>query len=184
MKVQPVTYTWREVDAVDAEGIATKCMAMVPLRKYGNVAKRQFSDGETYTLGPIEERSMASHNAFFAALHEYYENLPEKIADRWPSAEHFRKWCLVETGWCEEKEFELQSEKHAKALAAFIRTEDAYARLAVRGLKVIVWRPRSQSLQAMGKADFQKSKNDVLELAAQFVGVKPSQMMREAGKVA
>jgi hypothetical protein len=180
--VKAVTFVWQKADVVDGDGVATRRMAMVPVHRHDNISKRQYTDGAEYTLTPIEDRSMASHNQFFAAMHEYYVNLPEKIAARWPSAEHFRKWCLVETGWCDEKEFDMASEKHAKALGTFIRTEDEYARIRVVGLKVIVRRAKSQSLAAMGKADFEASKRAVLELAQHFVGVAPGKMMKEAGR--
>jgi len=173
---------WREVDLIDADGVAKLAMAMVPHQKYANVAKRQFADGETYTLQPAEERSMASHNQYFAALNDYYDNLPEKIEARWPSADHFRRWLLVETGWFDEKEFDMASEKHATALRTFIRTEDRYARIGGSGSKVIVRRARSQSLVAMGKADFEASKKAVLELAEAMVGTPVRTMMREANR--
>lgn len=182
MKAYPVNFTWREVDVVDADGVAMRVKAMVPQPKYHNLAARQFTEGEEYTLAQIEERSMASHSQYFAALNDYYENLPETVSARWPSREHFRKWCLVECGFFDEKEFDMASERHAKALGAFIRTEDEYARIVVRGTKVIVRRPKSQSLSAMGKEEFQASKQAVLELAAEFVGVAPSKMMKEAGR--
>ena len=181
MKPQPVVFIWRSVDIVDSDGVATRVMAMVAHPRYDNIANRQFAEGGDYTLAPVEERSMASHSQFFASMNEYYNNLPEKIAARWPSAQHFRKWCLCETGWFDEKEFELATQKHAKLLATFIRTDDDYARIAIRGTTVIVRRARSQSLAAMGKADFQASKQAVLELAEQFVGVSPKTMMKEAG---
>ena len=181
MTVHAVTFVWRSVELIDAEGIVTRAMAMVPLARYGNLAGRQFSEGEQYTLTPIEERSMASHNQFFASINGYYDNLPEKIAARWPSSTHFRRWCLVETGWFDEKEFDMASEKHAKMLGTFIRTEDEYARIVVRGTKVIVRRAKSQSLAAMGKKDFQASKEAVLGLAEHLVGVNPSTMMKNAG---
>jgi hypothetical protein len=185
VRIQPIVFVWREVDLIDGDGVAVRVKAMVPLVRYGNVAARQFTDGEQYPLAPIEERSMASHSQFFAAMNEYFKNLPEKIATRWPTVNHFRRWCLIETNWFDEKEFELTSEKHARALATFIRTEDEYARIAFRGgTKVIVRRAKSQSLAAMGKADFEKSKKDVLDLAESLVGAPVRTVMKNAGKVA
>jgi hypothetical protein len=184
-RLQPIAFTYRELDVIDREtGEITKLEAMVPSARYRNVAKRQFGAGGEYVLDEVNERSLASHSQYFAALKDYFDNVPEKMAARWPSPVHFRRWLLVEAGWFDEKEFELFSEKHAKALATFIRTEDAYARLTIHGKKVIVRRAKSQSLKAMGKDDFEKSKRDVLELAEQLVGVPRRVAMKNAGRAA
>ena len=69
MRTYPVVFKWQKVDLVDEEdGTALRCMAMVPLPRYDNVAKRQFADGEDYTLEIVEERSMDSHRQIFTAL--------------------------------------------------------------------------------------------------------------------
>jgi hypothetical protein len=182
---QPIVFTWREVDVTAPDGEVTRQMAMVPTMRYANVAKRQFGDADTeHVLEQANERSMASHSQFFAAIKDYFDNIPEKMQARWPTPEHFRKWLLVECGWFDEKEFDMISEKHAKGLGTFIRTEDEYARITISGKKVIVRRAKSQSLKAMGKDDFQRSKQDVLELAEQFVGVPRAVAMKNAGRSA
>jgi hypothetical protein len=178
---QPIAFFWLSVDVVDQHGVLTKCLAMVPQPRYVNVAKRQFGEaGSEHVLDPTSERSMASHNAYFAQLKEYFDNLPETYSPRYPTPEHFRKWLLVQTNWFDESEFNLSSEEAAKALGDFIRRRDAYAWMHPYGKKLIVRSPRSQSRAAMGKEDFEKSKHDVLELAAQMVGVAPGQMAKEA----
>lgn len=182
MTAQPVTFTWKELDICAEGGEIIRQMAMVPLPRYSNIAKRQFTAGEEYTLAPVTERSMASHRQFFAAINDGFHNLPEKISARFPTAEHLRKWLLTETSWFDEKEFDLISEKHAKALATFIRTEDSYARITLHGTKVIVRRAKSQSLSAMGKDDFQRSKQDVLDLLEHMIGVPKGKLMQEANK--
>ena len=185
MKVQPIVYLWRVVEVVDEQGIVTRVRAMVPVPKYANVAKRQFGEEDgLHTLEQIGERSMASHNQFFAAINDHYDNLPERMAARWPSSEHFRKWLLVETGWCDEKEFDMESEVHAKRLGTFIRTEDDFARIRVVGRKVIVRKPKSQALAAMGKTDFEASKRAVLDLAEHLTGISRGEAMKHAGRSA
>ena len=209
MRMQPVVFVWQEVEVVDGDGVAIRRMAMVPHPRYGNVVKRQFHDGEKYALAPVEERSMASHNQYFAALNDGFNNLPERVAfemgkdgkfkfdeqghriPRWPTAEHVRKWLLIESGWYEEKDFDFDSQSQAKRLGAFIRVEDVYARIGTRQVedaqgrpiwKVIIRRARSQSLTAMGKEDFQASKKAVLDLVEAMIGVKPGSLMKEAGR--
>lgn len=182
---QPIAFVWREVDVIEADGEVTRTGAMVPALRYRNVAQRQFGAGGEHVLEEVSERSMASHSQYFAALRDYFDNIPESMAARWPTADHFRRWLLIEAGWFDEKEFEMESDKHAKALAAFIRTEDVYARIAVcRGKTVIVRRAKSQSLKAMGKQDFQASKKAVLELAESLVGIPRTVAMKNAGRAA
>jgi hypothetical protein len=182
MRTFPVNFLWRPVELVDdGDGTALRVMAMVPQPRYDNVCKRQFAEGEVYPMEVVEERSMASHRQFFAALKSAYDNLPEKIAARWPSPEHYRKWCLIECGYFTEKDFDMASEKHAKALATFVRTEDSYARITIHGTKVIVRKAESQAIPAMKKARFEESKKAVLELADSMTGVEPGTHWREGG---
>lgn len=189
MRHQAVVFDWKEVDVADTDGVVHSIMAMVPQRKYSNICKRQFGESGEYPLAAIEERSRASHSQFFASLHDGYINLPEKIAVRWPSAEHMRKWLLVETGWFDEKEFECPDEDFAKKLGTFVRTEDEFARISVhrpRGnhdsWKVIIRRAKSQSAAAMGKQEFEASKKDVLDLLEHFLTVPRGTLIKEAGR--
>jgi len=182
MRIFPVVCIWRKVDVIDDDGVATRRMAMVPRNNHASLAARQYHELEEYPLVPIEPRSRASHSQFFAAIHEGFQNLPESIAARWPTPEHLRKWCLIECGWFDEDEFDFESAKEAQRLARWIRTDNEYARIRVVGMKVIVRRPKSQSAAAMGKDDFQASKQAVLELLDRMVGVPRGELKRQAGR--
>lgn len=182
MKVAPVGFRWQELQVIDADGEIRRVHAMVPHLRYHNLAARQYHQDEDYVLAPIEERSMASHNQFFAALSDGFKNLPEKIAARWPTVEHFRAWCLIETGWFDEKEFKEDTEAHAKALATFIRTQAPYARIFRNGTTVLIQVARSQSRASMKKDEFEKSKRDVLDLVEGLIGVEQGTLMREGGR--
>ena len=114
VRILPVNFVWREVDVVDADGVAERRLAMVPLPRYGNVCKRQYEEGCEYPMVPLEARSRASHNAYFAQVHDAFQNIPESIAARWPTEEHLRKWSLVETGWFNESEIDCADEKGAR----------------------------------------------------------------------
>jgi hypothetical protein len=186
MKNQPVVFKWQQVELVDADGVATKAMAMVPHQRYDNVAKRQFQEGETYPLQVTEERSMASHKQFFAAINEGFKNLPENISARFPTATHLRRWLLVQTGWHDEDEFSFDDEKDALRLARWIRSDNEFCVIHHRkGTKsVIVRRPRSQDLASMSKQDFEASKRDVLDLLESMVNVPRGTLMKEAGRSA
>jgi hypothetical protein len=202
MRVYPVTFVWKKLDVVDADGALRRVMAMVPLPKYGNLAGRQFVEGEDYTLTPLEERSMASHKQFFAALKSGYDNLPEKVfyrtdaagkfvldefknrVPKWPTPTHYRKWLLIEAGWFTEKVFEEATPAHAKRLAVWIRSdvgeEAEYWRIKITGCVVTIRVAKSQALPAMKNEDFKQSKKDVLELNDALTGVESGTHWREA----
>ena len=99
MKIYPVVFHWLDVDVADQQGVMHATKAMVPIARYVNTAARQYHEGEEYPLVMLETRSRASHNQYFAAVNDGFDNLPERIAARWPTSEHLRKWLLIETGW-------------------------------------------------------------------------------------
>lgn len=176
----PVVFIWKTVDVTDDDGVVSRVFAMVPLARYDNLAKRQFSENEEYPLAPIEARSRASHSHFFAAIKEGFDNLPENIAARWPTAEHLRKWLLIEAGWFHESEIDCSSEKTAKQTAVLMRSFDGYARISIHGAKVIVRRAKSQSASAMGKQEFEDSKRDVLDALEHMTQVAKGELMKQA----
>lgn len=182
MKIYPVVFHWLDVDVADQQGVMHATKAMVPIARYVNTAARQYHEGEEYPLVIMETRSRASHSQYFAALNDGFHNLPEKIAVRWPTAEHLRKWLLIETNWFDEAEIDCASPKHATQTAALIRSFDDYARISVHGAKVIIRRAKSQSIAAMGKQPFEASKKEVLDLLESFIGVSRGSLRKEAGR--
>jgi hypothetical protein len=184
-RVYPVNFIWREVDVIDGDGEVRRQMAMVPSGNYASVIRRQFHAGEEYTLAPIEARSRASHNQYFAAVADGYQTLPE-YDRRWRNAEHLRKWALVETGWFDELEIELQSPRHAERLTArlieYAQQHRVYVKVIIEGSRVLIRTAQSQAAAAMGKVDFEQSKRDVLDLIEGFIDVPRGTLMREAGK--
>jgi hypothetical protein len=190
-RFMPVNFVWREVQIVDDNGVIHRRKVMEPNPRYDNVVKRQFSDGEEYTLVIAEARSRKSHNAYFAQINDAFENLPETLAARWPTSEHLRKWILIETGWFEEKEFEFEgvnAGRDARRLGTFIRTEDDFARIfpvqtGARQWKVIIRKAKSQAKLAMrSKQEFEASKSDVLGWLEHAIGVERGTLKREAGQ--
>lgn len=157
---------------------------MVPAPRFVPLCNKQFAVGEVYPMVPLEERSMKSHSQFFAALHDGWLNIPESMAARWPTEEHLRKWCLIETDFFNEQEFEWPTEREARRFAVFYRRIDDFARIFPAGKKVIIRYAKSQSLKAMGKEQFQASKKAVLDLIESITGVPTGTLMKEAGKSA
>lgn len=161
---------------------------MVPLPRYQKVANKQFVVGAEYPLQIIEERNMASHNAYFAQIHSGFQNLPEEYAQEFPTETHLRRWLLIETGWCTRREFQdpLPTIEKARTVAMFCRGLDEYAKFSFQeredGWHIIIRQARSQSLDAMGKVDFEASKKACLDKLESMIGVPHGSLKREAGR--
>lgn len=151
------------------------------LPRFAGACAEHFGQGEIATFAVHEERSMPSHGHYFAALHELWLSLPEDQTGRFLNEEAFRKHALIATGWRDERSIVCASKAEAERVAAFIKPLDVYAIVIAREAVVTVYTAKSQSMRAMGKADFQKSKDDVLAWAAAQVGVDPSSA-REAAR--
>ena len=154
----PVTFRWTGV-------------AMVPHGRFAALCERQFGRGEDYRLVTYEQRSEKSHDHFFVTVAEAFKNLREDDAIRFPTEDHLRKWALIKAGYADERSVVCSSKAEAVRLAAFVRPLDDYAVVAVSGAVVTVWTAKSQSLRAMSKATFQKSKDAVLGILAAMIGV-------------
>ena len=183
MKVRPVMFRYKEVDLV-VDGKSVHAKVMVPHQRFRQLCDRQFSLDEDYPLAPVENRSMASHNHFFASIQEAFDNLPEAWAQEFPSAEHMRKWVLIEVGFFHLEEHDFDTEKDAKTFAAAVRRRDEYARIKRVGTSVLIKTAKSQDHRSMKKEEFQASKVAVLEYVSEIIGVKRQEIENSAaGKV-
>lgn len=127
--------------------------------------------GDRYLVDAIEERSARSHRHYFAAIRDAFENLPDSLKECYPSPEHLRKKALILTGFRNERSIICSSAREAARMAAFIRPLDDFAVVSVNEEAVVVWTAKSQSMRAMGKDEFQKSKDAVLGFVATLLGV-------------
>ena len=153
---------------------------MEQLRSFAKRSNAEFTVGEVYNLEAIEQRSAASHRHYFAAVNEAWQNLPEDAAERFPTSEHLRKWCLIRAGYAEHRQIVASSKAEAQRLAAFVKPMDTYAVVTARECVVTVYTAESQSMKAMGKQRFQESKTAVLELLAAMIGSDPVSLGRAA----
>lgn len=167
----PLTYVW------DGE-------SMTPLPRLAKLADREFVIGEQYRLEVREERSTATHNHYFSSLSEAWGNLPEHYAERFPTAEALRKFALVKAGYADSRSIVCASKAEAQRVAAFIKPMDPFAVVTVSEAVVTVYTAQSQSMKAMGKKVFAESKNAVLEIVWQMVGVSPTEAERHVGRAA
>ncbi len=156
--------------------------SMVPVSAVA--ADRQYAIGETYRLVPYEGRSHRSHNHYFAAVEEAWRNLPETLADQFPTPEHLRKYALIKAGYRDQTTIALATKEDAKRIARVVRGLDEFALVTVVGTIITVYTARSQSTRAMGAKTFQQSKNDVLDVLAGMIGVETDTLHWEAGQAA
>src|SRR3990167_2345512 len=157
---------------------------MEPLGRHHERCNELFVVGEIYRMNAVEERSLASHNHFFAALHDAWLNLPDEKAMGFPTAEALRKHALIMTGHRDERKFSASSPAEARKIAAFLKPRDEYAIISFAGNVVLEWTAKSQSRKAMGGPTFQKSKDDVLDFVAGLIDVPRETLSAEAGRAA
>lgn len=158
--------------------------SLIPLPRFARQADKEFVVGQVYKMTEVQERSAASHNHFFASVHEAWLNLDEHDAERFPNEESLRKFALIKAGYADSNQIVASSKAEAQRLAAFIRPIDEYALVSVVGPVVTIYRAQSQSMRAMGKQRFNESKQAVLDVLAGMVGVKSQQLAHEAGRAA
>lgn len=155
--------------------------AMRVLPGFQRQADQQFTIGERYRLAPVEERSGASHRHFFAAVNEAWANLPERLAAHYPTAEHLRARALIEAGYCTIADYVCASRAEAVRWAANLRAEASeYALVVISETVVRVFKPKSQSVKAMGKEEFQASKDAVFAALAKMIGVTTAELQNHA----
>lgn len=147
-------------------------------------ADQQWVVGEQYYVEIRQERSVATHNHFFAAVAEAHSNLPEEAAERFATPDALRKYALIRTGYRDERSIVCNSKAEAQRMAAFVRPMDEFAIVVAIESTVTVWTAKSQSMKAMGKKEFAASKESVLDYIAGMIGVTPDALAANTEKVA
>jgi hypothetical protein len=161
--IPPLAFNWDAARSV-----------MVP--RQPKLADKVFTDCQFYRLGVIEERSGSSHNHYFAALNEAWSNLPDDLAERFPTSEHLRKFALIKTGYADQHTLACSSKAEALRIAAFLKPVDEFSVIVVRDATVTRYTARSQSNRAMGAKDFQLSKAAVLDFVATLIGTSTREL--------
>lgn len=154
---------------------------MVPERRFVHRCDREFVVGELYRMEAVEERSRASHNHYFAAVNEAWKNLPEDLAEQYPTDDHLRRRALIDAGFYDEAIIDCETERAAQNVAAFVAKRDGFALVIIRDQYVIVRTAKSQSVKAMGAKVFQASKQAVLDTIADMLSVHPAELAANAG---
>lgn len=134
-------------------------------------AAKEFTEGEIVHLADQPERSLKSHAFYFASVNTAWRNLPAVDSERFPSPSHLRRYALIKAGFFNSQSMPCGSESAARRFAAFVRPMDEFAVVDVRGSVVTVYTAKSQSVKAMGREEFNRSKEAVLEVLADMIGV-------------
>jgi hypothetical protein len=150
--------------------------AMLPLAP--RRANAEYVVDETYWLVQHEDRSDATHRHEFAWLKEAWRNLPERLAELYPTPEHLRKRGLIEAGFYDETLVDAGSTAAALRVASAFRAREEFALVVVRGPVVLIRTAKSQSRRAMDKATFQASKTALMEVVAEMIGVAPAALAK------
>lgn len=158
----------------------------VPARRFIERAEREFIIGPAYWLNIEAERTEKSHKHEFAWLREAWKQIPDDLAEAYPTSEHLRKRALIQAGFFDEQIIDAGSNAAALRVAQGIRAipgED-FSMVFVRGVFVIIRRAKSQAKRAMNAAEFQRSKTAVLEIVSELIGTDPATLQANAGRAA
>lgn len=155
--------------------------AMVPASSYWtNQANEHFVVGQRYRMVEEQQRSPISHSHEFAWLNEAWNSLPDELLAQYPNSETLRKHALIAKGYCTMVQHVCSTKAEADRLAGILRPYDAYAIVIARGNVVTVYTAVSQSKRAMGAAQFQASKQAILDFVGDLLGVEPETLGRQA----
>ena len=171
LKPRPIPFIWNG-------------SVMVPHPRFKTLCDRQFMLDEQYVLAANEEVSTASRGQYFASLRDAWMNLPDDVAKRFPTQDHLRRWCLIKAGFCDERSIVCDTPSDARRLAMMARSLDGYAVITQKENVVVIYTAKSQSAAAMTKEQFQDSKQKVLDLVSEMIGVNRGTLLKESGRSA
>lgn len=154
----------------------------VPENRLAAYCDETFGEGEVVTFERHEERSIASHNHYHASIQTAFDNLPEQD-ERFPTPNALRKWALIKSGYCTEMSVVCADPEQAATVASFTGNAEGVI-IVVRGNIVKKYTAKSQSMKAMGKDEFQKSKDAVLDTIAELIAVTRKKLEQNAGRAA
>jgi hypothetical protein len=147
-------------------------------------AAEQFVDGQMYRLEQVEERDMNSHRHYFACIYTAWQNVSEFHASKWPTPDHLRKYALTFTRFRKTLWYEAKSKAETLRVANAFSAEDEHIRVEIIGRSVLRHIPMSQSLTNMSKREFQESKQAVLAVLADLIGVSLDDLEDNARRAA
>ncbi len=146
---------------------------MVPITHFVKYCQEKFIDGEVYAFAEADERSLQSHNEYFALLDNAHANLSGSFIKQFPTREHMRKHALIKAGYCNKTIHPAHSEAEALRVLQSVIKMDCYAfvEIAEDHRTTTIYTAESQKEEAMGRKLFQESKEAVLDIVAGWLGV-------------
>lgn len=126
--------------------------------------------GEVRAWQMMEARSKASHDHFFAIVHEAWKSLPEDMADDFPSPDHLRKWALIKAGFCTMTKIVCANNDEAANLLRKWKSMDRFSIVEISGKAVTIWTADSQRRDAQGRKAFQEAKEAALHVLSNLIG--------------
>ncbi len=148
--------------------------AMVPLRRFHNLANAEFTVGERYRCEVQEDRSWVSHKHQFAWLHEAWLTLPEHIAGRFRNEDQLRRHGLIAGGFCDSTTVVCASKAEAERWCEHLRKREPDTIITIKGNVLIQYTAHSQARNAMNRETFQRSKQAVLDYVDNLLGAERS----------
>jgi len=120
------------------------------------------TSAHAYRMIVAAERSAASHRHYMAAVTEAWKNLPEHLAEEFPTPDALRRWALIRTGYCDTVKVVGHRRSMRRIEGYSVVEVDAEGTMTIRTA-------RSQSFAAMGKKEFDASKTAVLDYLASLI---------------
>jgi len=162
--IAPQQFVWKAENSV-----------MVPIRR--TLADKVYVDGETYRLAVEEERSMASHNHYFAAIADVHETLDDAMTLMLPTPEHLRKYALIKCGFynCTFEVFDTPED--AAKFGYILSKTDPFCVVQIEGNCAQIFTAQSQSKSAMGALQFKESKRRVLEYVETLIEAREREIL-------
>lgn len=148
------------------------------------LANDRYEEGKRYYLNVPEEESNKERGFYFLAEKEYWMNLPEHIAHRFPSPKHLRAYCLIETGFYKERHTDCLTEDKAVELMLWMKKKDEYSRYQIDGSVVVEQTPMGMKKGEASPKEARKARSAVLELLSEITGITVVAMKKNAGQSA
>jgi len=177
VSIPPIVFRWTEI--VDENGECIQVMRP-HTEAFRRMAVEHYVADERYMLVEHEDRSMKSHRHYFKCVSLAWENLNEAQLAQFPTPERLRKWALIKAGYRDQRTFTCASKAEAQRLAAFLAPIDPDAIISFHEASVIELKAKSQNLRAMDRAEFQQSKDAVLGVLGELIGVDVTKLLKEA----
>lgn len=149
-----------------------------------DIARQQHGVGERVAMVPYDSRSRLSHDHYIVTVRAAWQTWPEDYPVAIANEDQLRKHALIRTGHYDESACTFASPEDAAAYTTMMTRAVDYAEFSAFEDVVIVRIAKTQKKKAMGAAEFQQSKDDVLGFLSAVLGVDVTTLTAEAKRMA